>query len=223
MYLLVNSDIQRIELQTVGQSCNRQWFTERRKRLTASNFGAVINRRQNVHPTSLLKRLFSDSKFSSAACDWGSQNEKNALNKYCEKLGLESNLIENTSLIINPKWPWLGASPDGIVGGEIVKAVEVKCSYSKRDLTITDASCDKQFFLHIIDSKPTLKKRHVYYIQCQGIMAITEIDSIDFIVYTSKDIHVENIAFERFKWESEFLPKLTKFYFDFMKDEIIKL
>jgi len=70
---------QNIEKQTFGQSFSEQWFIEREKRLTASNFGFVINRRKKIYPKSILKKQFSKQKFTSAACEWGISSEKLAL------------------------------------------------------------------------------------------------------------------------------------------------
>lgn len=65
-----------------------------------------------------------------------------------------------------------------------------------------------------------LKRNHGYYFQCQGVMAITETEQLDFVVWTTKDFFVETIRFDRTKWTQETLPKLTEFYFNYMKDRI---
>ena len=52
----------KIEEKTLGQSTNDSWFTERKKRLTASNFGSVINRREHIQPKSILKIIFTKEK-----------------------------------------------------------------------------------------------------------------------------------------------------------------
>ena len=46
-------------------------------------------------------------------------------------------------------------------------------------------------------------------------MTITEINKLDFVVYTWKDMHIETIWFEQEKWNKKFLPKLN-FFFDCM-------
>ena len=53
-------------------------------------------------------------------------------------------------------------------------------------------------------------------------MTITEIDEIDFIVYTEKSLYIENIKFQKEKWKIQILPCLTKFYFELMATEIFK-
>jgi len=58
-----------IEQSTLGQSENSVWFHEQKKRLTASNFGLVINRRITIFPKSILSRIFSKNLLTaSKAC-----------------------------------------------------------------------------------------------------------------------------------------------------------
>ena len=60
-----------IERSTVSQAATPKWFEERKKRLTASNFGSVLNRRKNIYPASLLQKVFGCLTFYSEACQWG--------------------------------------------------------------------------------------------------------------------------------------------------------
>lgn len=214
------SNVKIIEAETIRQASSTAWFTERRKRLTASNFGSVVNRRKNIYPKAILQKVKNKNKFTSTseACKWGKDNENVAIKLYEEKFGQN---VNTCGLVINPKWPWLGASPDGVMKvDEIVKAVEVKCPFTKRDMSITEACQDKNFFLTIVNDKPKLKENHIYFHQCQGVMAITETEEIDLIVYTKNDIHVETISFMKNNWEQKILPELTNFYFYFMKENI---
>ena len=45
---------------------------------------------------------------------WGIDNEPVALEKYRAKKG-EDILVADCGLVINPAWPWLACSPDGII------------------------------------------------------------------------------------------------------------
>ena len=80
----------------------------------------------------------------------------------------------------------------------------------------------KKLCLELCNGLPKLKRQHPYFHQCQDIMAITEINKLDFVVYTLKDMHIETILFEQGKWNKEILPKLINFFFDYMKENIIK-
>ena len=52
-----------IEKATMGKSSNKEWFIQRQKRLTASNFGSVIKRKVDIVPTSILKKYLEGNKF----------------------------------------------------------------------------------------------------------------------------------------------------------------
>lgn len=208
-----------IENETLTQAASNRWYEERKKRITASNFGSVINRRPTIYPKSLLQNLLQSKKFKSTACDWGKENEKHAIKCYED---ITSNTVTKCGFIVNPKFPWLGASPDGLISlnNECYKILEVKCPFTKRDVSIKESCLDKSFCLKMENSTPKLKDSHIYYYQCQGLMAVTETLELDFMVYTDIDTHVEKIKFDALRWEGCFLPRLTKFYFDFLMDKI---
>ncbi len=52
---------------------------------------------------------------------------------------------------------------------------------------------DKNFFLRLVGDCVQLKRKHSYYCQCQGVLNLLGYDWIDFVVYTTKDVHVERI------------------------------
>ena len=166
----------------------------------------------------MYKIFNSGSKTYSEACEWGKRNEKTAIEIY-EKRHNEQFIVQECGLVVNPIWSWLGASPDGLfsINGNI-RALEIKCPFAKRYLTVAEACRDKSFYLQSSNGKIHLKKTHHY--QCQGIMGITEISEIDFVVYTTRDIFIETICFDSNIWNNNILPCLTRFYFDFMKDKI---
>ena len=62
-----------------------------------------MNLRKHIQPKFVLERILTKEKFKIAACDWGIQNEKNALGEYAIKLNLNKTKLENVGLIINPK------------------------------------------------------------------------------------------------------------------------
>ena len=161
------------------------------------NFGAVINRRKSVFPTSLLKKRLGKNKlFTSESTQWGKDHEQVAIAKYESENKIK---VSRCGFIINTKWPWLGCSPDGIVTS---KAIEIKCPYSKKDMTIEEMCTEKTFYLKMVNGKPKLKERHAYFYQCQGVMALTLLKEIDFIVYTEKAFFVQTIPFLESEWKN---------------------
>ena len=81
---ITQEEILEIEKNTRDQSSNDQWFDERKKRLTASNFGAVIKRKKSIHPKSLLEKIHNQHRQSNppAPCKWGLDKEENAIKAY---------------------------------------------------------------------------------------------------------------------------------------------
>ena len=74
-----------IERNTRGQADCSEWYQHREKRLTASNFGAVMNRKESIFPKSLLEKMKGHSNTRiPLSCRWGKENEENALIQYYE-------------------------------------------------------------------------------------------------------------------------------------------
>ena len=75
-------------------------------------------------------------KFSNAATAWGCQHENEALNTFSLKMKSQHTnfKIEQCGLFLNPEFPYLGASPDGLALCDCCECmlVEIKCPYCKR-------------------------------------------------------------------------------------------
>jgi hypothetical protein len=187
-------------------------------------FGVVVKRRKSIYPKNIVNTITKPSQTKNANCLWGTENEQNALmryHQYKDESNLPVNICSSCGLVVNPKWPWLEASPDALISDEIEEsvygAVEVKCPASKAGISVLEAYSDKAFCLKIIDGKPSLKKKHIYHYQSQGVMAICQLKFLDFVVYTVSDVYVERIYFNEEEWECT-LPQLTEFYFEYLMD-----
>ena len=165
---------------TMNQSNDLRWYSERSKWITASVFGQVIIRRLTIHPTSLIKSITQRKKHITSQMpvqlQWGLNNEENATLKYKDQVENKENVvIKSCGLVVSPKWRWLGCSPDGVLlqCGECIGFLEIKCPYSKKDMTILEAvKSDKNFFLKSTTFGLELKRSHAYFYQCQGIVNI---------------------------------------------------
>ncbi len=92
---------------------------------------------------------------------------------------------------------------------------------SKKDLNLKEAAeNDKTFFLKINNGSLRLKQSHNYYYQCQGGLNILGLDWIDFVVYTSQDIHVEKIMKDELLWKTKMLPSLADFFVKYIFEKI---
>ena len=78
--------------------------------------------------------------------------------------------MSQTGIFINIEQPWLAATPDGVVHdpSESVSRhnglLEIKCPYSARHKSLTDACKELNT---ILNDKVTLKTTHNYYYQIQ--------------------------------------------------------
>ncbi|XP_074611360.1 uncharacterized protein LOC141865898 [Acropora palmata] len=107
-----------IESSTRKQSENIDWFKYRQCRLTASNFGAVLKRRKK-DCSKLVERLTSShGNLNVSSLNYGRDNEDIVADyylQYQERNGHQGIKVFPCGLIVNPKYSWLGASPDRIV------------------------------------------------------------------------------------------------------------
>ena len=87
--------------------------------------------------------------------------------------------------------------------------LEVKCPYSQRDKTPTEACHDSKFCCSIQNKGelgiPVLKLNHPYYAQVQGQMAIGRHRWCDFVVFTPRGLSVERIHFDDVYWSTKLL------------------
>lgn len=137
------------------QSESLVWFEHRRGRLTASHFRSFCHTKLENPSQSLISTVFQhNTPPKSAALTWGKENEQIARLEY-EQISRKmhsSFQIKPTGLHVNPKYPHLGASPDGLVmctccGDGLL---EIKCPYSLCHSTPTSAG-DNFYLKHTSD------------------------------------------------------------------------
>ncbi|XP_022805763.1 uncharacterized protein LOC111342904 [Stylophora pistillata] len=208
-YLIENAKVEErtinvVSTLTAGQRNSPAWHQARRGRLTASNFGSVLQAKR-VTP-SLIKRLLGEYNLSGVkAIAWGQDNETEALKSFTN--------ITNFTPVQTGLWLHesgvLGASPDGLVGDDSV--IECKCPYTHRNATIKEACGHKDFYLEEKEGNYTLSTTHVYWHQCQGQMFLTKRKFCYFVVWTTKDSVVIKIERDE-SWEHN-ITILSDFYF----------
>ncbi|XP_064460237.1 uncharacterized protein LOC135386925 [Ornithodoros turicata] len=205
-----------IERNTRQQSESPTWHEERRHRLTSSQFGTVLIRKEwSLKGLENLTRQRDLSKV--AAVKYGISNEPVAAQRYKEVLhnmGHDA-VISSCGLLVSPSCPWLGASPDRIVFDPVEDSygvVEIKCPYSLRD----QQACNLpglNFCCEVDENGPKLKRDHQYYAQLIGQMAISGLSWGDFVVYSKDFILIERVKFSQSEW-STMKETLDYFYFD---------
>ena len=212
----------RIERETIqqGDDPTGLWKSLRRPRLTASNFRAICKRRPTTPVANAVKTLLYKSISPNvASLRWGRDNEDCARKAYTEEMARRGTPVstKRSGLVISTNNGCLACSPDGWVEDEnsLEKegVVEYKCPYASRDITPAEAaSRDKNFFCNLENGELKLKKKHNYYYQVQGAMAITKRRWCDFVVWTPKGVSVERIDYDASFWSLKMLPQLLNFY-----------
>ena len=200
---------------TVSQSDCEAWFEARKNRLTASRFGLIVKRKKDKQSFIRTTLLGKQDLSNVPAVKYGKQKENTAVKHYLEYMKTTSKDVKvyECGCVINSKFPWLAASPDRIVfhEGAGFGLMEVKCSYSKRNITPEEACFDPCFYCEMLDGKFTLKKNHEYYAQVQGQLGVCGAQYCDFVVFTEKGMGIQRITFDELFWTS-MTEKLRLFY-----------
>ena len=86
-----------------------------------------------------------------------------------------------------------------------------KCPFTLGNLTPKEGCADPNFYCHLVNGKPELKKDHPYYYQVQGQLGLTGLKWCDLVVFFQKGSIIQRIKFDELFWKS-MIDKLTKFY-----------
>lgn len=214
-----------ISVSTLGQAKNKNWFIQRKLRLTASHFKEVACRKR-FPCDKLVNRLTGTShqNFKSQHTEWGKQAEPLALAQYKTLKEQQGFTVsgKDLGLIVNPNFPFLAASPDWFV--ELKSGKESQCglveikSLSKHANLKPEEAAEFSTFYSYENGKLKIDCNHAYYYQIQGQMAVCGIDWCDLVVWTPKGI--DNSAIQRIQrdpdfWSGMFIS-LKKFYFAYL-------
>jgi len=193
------------------------WFTQRKLRVTASNFGVFFKRKSFDPPENLQKlihTLLNPVPYGKIpALEYGKDMEAPARDEYIKKTGHE---VLETGFWTRSDYPWLGGSPDGIVVDKTLGQkglLEIKCPYSARTMTIKEYISEKKSkaYLRYVGGQIVLDKGHNYYYQMQGCMFILNLPWCDFVVRTEKDMFIERIP-RNPDFISNMVSRLAEFY-----------
>jgi hypothetical protein len=124
---------------------------------------------------------------------WGCEHEKVAVETYIDYSKHHKGLIvKPAGFFINPEWPYIGASPDGIVDCDCCGrgTLEVKCPLCFKDRLPED---NEMFCMERINGKWWLKTNHSYYYQVQTQLHVCKVNYGHFVVWTENTIAVERI------------------------------
>ena len=208
-----DAEVHAIRNATIDQHNCAAWTEQRQGRLTASVFHDVLVRKSSTSPVPLVMKIMGYEKNDLShvpAIKWGVQNENFARDQYANLMSAEhdSFTCNLTGLWINPLYPHLGVSPDGVTScschGQGV--LEIKCQYSARnDDFLTNETCS------FLTDVGYLNRKHRYYTQIQGQFMISGPLFCDFFVWTPSVCKVERIYPDVRFWEK--LEKQLSIFF----------
>jgi putative phage-type endonuclease len=163
---------------------------DREGRLTASVFASAIGVGYDSRQKLWRQLTGREERFAgNAATEWGSANERHAITAYEIATG---EIVESAGgkqgFVISPTHDWLGCTPDGYVGSDIV--VEAKCPASM------------ELYGKVPDH---------YMPQVQGQLFITRRELAHFVCWTPEGLEIHEVPFDDDYWQ-ECIVALSEFY-----------
>ena len=107
-----------VEEKTRDQSGSKLWFQQKAGRVIASKLRSVLHTKITNPSKSLIYSICYPESNHSKACTYGCEHEDHARQVYCEVMTKELT-VKKCGLFLDTSQPFIGASPDGIVGVEI--------------------------------------------------------------------------------------------------------
>lgn len=207
-----------LEEATRKQSDSHVWFAARAGRVTASKFHSVCHSRIENPSISLVGEICkpAEHRFSSVYTEWGLCNEEKARQAYIHAVqDKHSNFtLKPSGFHVPPEYPFMGATPDGIVQCECHGrgCVEIKCPFTKSHVSVNDAACDDKFCLQKRETGEFyLNPSHPYYCQVQAQLFLTKSAYCDFVVWTTVDMEVVRVLPDGLFWD-EHCEKAVRFF-----------
>ncbi|XP_076095702.1 uncharacterized protein LOC143066777 [Mytilus galloprovincialis] len=221
-----DSIISKIEELTRGQSDNDAWFEHRKGRITASLFHSVCHFRFNDKPTNyILKKLLGQEKMLSCpSVNFGKRNEPVARQFYNEMYRTKHKnvQIDNCGLYVCTEFPFMGATPDGVVSCSCCGKglLEIKCSFMHQNENPLDACLDSHYHVYKDENNCLrLKESSSWHTQIQGQMGICKRQWCDFVFFTKKGIAVDRIIFDKNQY-NDIIVKCEKFFHKYVVQAI---
>ena len=198
-------EISLIEQCTQGQAANENWHAMRNRLITASVFKTVCHSKGEIKTAqNLLNGPTFDQDHPPKHIEFGRRFEAPARNMFFKSHRYKHRGcdVQVPGLCINADYPYLGASPDGILCcKECGKSlVEVKCLSSKRNFRPAIALIMSGIAVRNSEGSLSINPTHAYHYQMQGQMAITGIHVCHLVAYTHKGICVVRVDFDPQFW-----------------------
>ena len=168
------------------QQRSEEWHEARRNRLTASDYanaaGLVKAYQSRAHAWKV--KIGAIDVEVNPAMQFGIDNEENARDDYEVATG---NISMPTGFHVHPDHDWLGASPDGVISGDVLH--EVKCRATA----------------------PYTNVSSLHFCQIQGQLACTGLERCHYQSWTPDAQRIWEVEFNKDYWEW-LVPYLQEFW-----------
>lgn len=212
---------QSIEIANSNQG-NSQWFSERKKRLTASKARSQYSyyANPNANWDKRYKELYHSTFTGNEDTLRGLRCEDPAREIYEDMFKCQ---VVQSGLLVRPELPWLAASLDGIVvdnNGRFLRNIEIKTV--KEGLRLTASELVEMKAIKTFDEHGQLKKTTDHYAQVQIGMLLSGIDECDYLVYSEKgkDFVLKRVLFDE-QYVYDLTAKLVNVYFEIFLPKIM--
>ena len=180
-----------------------------------------ITLRDSTSTKSLCKRLLIPSNLSHIpAVKWGIDNEDQARQQYGEEMSRshESFSCKPSGLVVNPLYPHLGASPDGIISCRCCGTglLEIKCPYSGNDSHPDSFQTKKRSFLN---SQGLVHSTNITH-RCKASFSFVKNSFVILLFGQQKRSEYRKVYID-IRFTEKLSKKLTDFYVDRLLPEIL--
>lgn len=110
---------------------------------------------------------------------------------------------------IHPEYFYLGATPDGLIGNDVI--LEIECPSSSENMTPNEGIKNGKITFWKKDNEGVateINKNHKYYAQIQGQLNITQRKYCIIAFWTKKGLKTENVFKDDNFWNEKMLPIL---------------
>lgn len=215
-------EARKLEEDTRKQSQCPLWFLEKEKRISSSNFSAIIRRKKQI-TRAFHQKIWPQTRnrIQSAFMKLGFDNEETATMKYLTVYPHYTAF--RCGLCVNPGIPFLCTSPDRLIydtNSKTCHLLEIK-TLAKGGLVekLSIKECIKNGYADFLNSTNDnnfyLKENHSHYYQIQGQLALTGLPFCDLLVDSGQEIFLQRIYFNQEEWVDIHLPSLAMFHFQY--------
>ena len=213
---------------TKQQAKSDVWMNHRKGRITASHMHNILKYKGKRYPTSIVKSIMQYYSVNPnvPALKWGKEHEEVARHQY---ISLMKNRHINFSvaevgLTIDPAYPYLGATPDGMATCDCCgqRIMEIKCPFKTRQYhpTSDHAMQNSHFLKRDANGSVSLSSNHEYYTQIQGQLLLCHQAKCDFIVWTTNGIYIETIHSDK-PLQAKIVSQCKDFFVCYVLPELI--